>query len=310
MFSGVTGLCLNDDHQTFTVVLPYQYKIFRCDPFGLVFSKECQASFGAPATFDGYRLIALIGSPSSSSQFNSKAVRVFDHKEGRDTFACAFSDHVLAVKIGGNVVIAACLGKIEVWRAKPKQKMHSFPSGLNIYSPLDLSRDCNNFIMTGANPRCLTINRGMGNDLKQNPMNIDDAPVSLVKFSDDTLLFGTAGFDATVTRIWEFSTNACVAILDRGHSSNVQTLDFSPGNEYVATCGRDGNLRIFDIRRRSTIAKKTTSAAAVLNLGREVHMPRVAWLSTAVIVVVTLDGDFFRIGFDGSNLRQERVSFL
>jgi WD40 repeat protein len=311
MFSPIRGICLNDDRQTFTVVLPSQYRIFRYEPLGLIFSKDCEeAPFGSVATFDGYRFIALTGSPSSSG-FNSKTVRVFDHQTGREIFNQKFSDHVLTMKLGRDLVIVACSERIEVWKTMPRpEKLHSFMYQLNVHAPLDFAKDSANFIIPGANPQQIVINRGIGNSLRQSPVIVDEVPISLVKLSDDTSLFASTGFGGKVTRIWDFRTASCAAILDKGQSTDVQTVSFSPGNEYVATCGKDGLLKVFDIRRRVANAMKTTTSVCQLSLCQEVHTPRLMWMSSSIIVVVTLEGDMYKVEFDGSSLEKEKVSFL
>lgn len=315
MISPIRSLCFNDDRQTFTIVLPSQYRIFRCDPFGMIFSRECEdLSLGSVATYHGYRLIALTGSPSPSSSFNSKCVRIFDHQNGQVTFEHTFPDHILTLQLGNDVVVIAMHCKVEVWNTKTNQMIHNFGTGLNVHVPLTISKDSSAIITAGGHAKQLSISKGIGATLKTSTLTADDNPISLVRFSDDGQFFASASFNGTRINIFDARTFSLMAILDRGANDIIQTMDFSPNGDYIASCSKDATIRIFDIRRKMQNTTKTTPPVCQikieLNKEQTISMPRLEWLNSALIGLTSLDGDYYKLNFTGMNVDYEKSTFL
>lgn len=312
MFSPFRSLCFNDDRQTFTIVLPSQYRIFRCDPFGMIFSRECEdLSLGTVvATYDGYRYIALTGAPSLQN-FNSKSVRVFDHQTGQKPFEHTFPDHILSLGIGKNIIVVCMYMKTEVWNMSTKQMLYSIGSGKNVHAPLAISPNSSSIIIGGSNERSITIYRGIESQLQPVNAGVDETAVSLVKFSDDCHLFATSGFTGDYIRVWDFKSLALVATLERGAKEDVvMAIDFSPSGDFLASISKDGLLRIFDIRKRNQNPKKPTKCVCSENLGQPQNMPRFTWLNSMLLGLASLEGDYYKISFDSSSLEFEKIPFL
>ena len=311
MFSPIRCVCFNDDRQTFTIVLPSQYRIFRCDPFGMIFSRDCDdLSLGTAATYSGYRFIGLTGSPSPST-FNSKCIRVFDHQTGQVVFDHAFSDHVLTLALGNETVVCAMHRLIEVWNSRTNQLVHTFETGVNVHVPLSLSKDSKNLITAGSNAKQVTVYKGIGYGLKSHSFVADEGAVSVTRFSDNCQYFATAGFTGNSIRVWDLLTMNCVAILERsGKGDIIQSMDFSPTCEYFASCSKNGTVRVYDIRRKVTNASKADAPVCTLSLAPEVYMPRVCWLASDLLGVATLEGDYYRLAFNGQSLEKEVTAFL
>lgn len=311
MFSPIRSLCFNDDRQTFTIVLPSQYRIFRCDPFGMIFSRECEdLSLGTVATYDGYRYIALAGAPSPQN-FNSKSVRVFDHQTGQKPFEHTFQDHILSLGIGKNIIVVCMYNQTEVWSTSTKQLIYSLKSGKNVHVPLAIAPDSSSIIVGGSNERSITIYRGIESQLQPVNAGVDESAVSLVKFSDDCRLFATSGFTGDYIRVWDFKTLALVATLERGTKEDVvMAIDFSPSGDFLASISKDGLLRIFDIRKRNQNPKKPTKCACSENLGQPLYMPRFTWLNSMLLGLASLEGDYYKISFDSSSIEFEKIPFL
>ena len=311
MFSPIRSLCFNDDRQTFTIVLPSQYKIFRCDPFGPIFSRDCEElSLGGAATCNGYRLIALTGSPSPAP-FNSKSIRVFDHQNGQVTFDHQFPDHVLTMALSTDTVVCAMHCKIEVWNTRMNNCVYSFTTGLNVHVPLCLSKDARSLLTAGDRANQVSFYRNMGADLRHNTFVAEDSPVSLVKFSDNYQYFATAAFKGATIRIWEYFSTNCVGILARDDREDIiQTMDFSPNSQFFACCNKDGIVKVFNITRKSNNPSRPMIPACSCKLSDGVHMPRICWLSNELIGVITLEGESYRLTFTGTSLEKEEASFL
>ncbi|OHT05312.1 hypothetical protein TRFO_26931 [Tritrichomonas foetus] len=311
MISPIRSLCFNDDRQTFTIVLPSQYRIFRCDPFGMIFSRECEdLSLGAVATYSGYRFIALAGAPSPKV-FNSKSVRVFDHQTGQLTFEHDFSDHILSMGIGKDIIVVCMYTKTEVWNTRTGQMMYNLGCGKNVHVPMAISPNSTNLILSGPTDKQVALHRGIGGQIQSSNFVVDEAAVSLVKFSDDGTLFATAGFSGNCIRIWELKTLSTCAILDRGSKEDIiMAIDFSPSSDFVASVSKSGVIRVYDIRRRAPNATRATQPVCTENLGQPVYMPRFSWINSMLIGLASLEGDYYKITFNGSSLECEKTPFL
>lgn len=277
----------------------------------MIFSRDCDdLSLGTAATYSGYRFIGLTGSPSPS-RFNSKSIRVFDHQTGQVVFDHYFPDHVLTLALGNETVICAMHCRIEVWNSRTNQLVHAFDTGLNVHVPLAFSKDSKNLVTAGGNAKQVTIYKGIGYGLKQHSFVADEGAVSAVRFSDNCQYFATAGFTGNVIRVWDLLTMNCVAILERtGKNDIIQSMDFSPTCEYFASCSKNGTVRVFDIRRKVTNASTPDRPVCTINLAPDVYMPRVCWLATDLIGVATLEGDYYRLSFNGQALEKEVTAFL
>jgi hypothetical protein len=182
MISPIRTLCINDDRKTFTIVLPTQYRIYRADPFDSVFSRDCEdLSLGSVATFDGFRLLALTGAPSSPT-FSTKSVRIFDHRTGQLTFDQTLSDHILTMRLGADIIVCAMHCKIEVWQIRTRTLLHNFTTGLNVHVPLALSPNSGNLIIAGTSGRHIGLHKGIGGTLNSSTFSADDTTISNTLF--------------------------------------------------------------------------------------------------------------------------------
>ena len=313
MYSPIRSLCFNDDRQTFTIVLPSQYRIFRCDPFGMIFSRDCEdLSLGAVATFDGYRFVALSGAPSPE-KFNSRSVRVFDHQTGQIAFDHQCKDHVLSMGIGKNIVVVCMYTKTEVYSMRDGQMIYNLGSCKNVHIPFALSPDSDNLILAGDKDNKISLHRGLNSKLHTSSYIVDENPVSLAKFSDDGELFATASFSGDCIRIWELRSISTCAILDRGNKEDIiMALDFSPSNDFFAAVSKgskDAVIRIYDIRRRQQNTTKLTKPVCTYELD-QIIMPRIVWLNSMSLGLSSLKGDFYKFTFNGSSLEYEKMPFF
>jgi len=302
----IRALCFNDDHQTFTVVLPSHYQIIRCTPFGVVFTRDADGrSLGAVATYDGYRFIALTGTPSST-RFSSKAVQVFDHQTGRVIFLQYFENHILAIALGHEIVVCAMHRVIEVWSTQG-QRLHTFETAENWHVPLALSRDSKGLIATrGAQTR---YPYSTGSAPRSHRPQCARATIQCCWFGfrapgrvrhRDLLRGGSLHLGLRHARL-------CHGLEHGSTEDMAQSMDFSPDGS-LATCSLDGSVRILEIRRKHGSAH--VAATPTVKLGGEMCAPRVAWLSSDVVAVATLDGIFSRITVGDQGVTQEGTAFL
>jgi WD40 repeat protein len=310
MISPIRSLCFNDDRKTFTIVLPSQYRIYRADPFDIVFSRDCEdLSLGSVATHDGYRLVALTGAPSSPT-FSTKSVRVFDHRTGQLAFDHTLSDHILTMRLAADTIVCAMHCKIEVWQTRTRTLLHTLTTGLNVHVPIALSPNASALIIAGTTGRHISLHKGVGGTLNSSTFTADETTISIVSFSDDSSLFATAAFNGNQIYVWDVRTVSHVAILDRGSGDHVQTIDFSPSNDHFAACSKEGTVRVWDIKRRVANAMKPTAQLCAVSIAPKVSMPRIAWLGASALGVTTLEGDFFKVKLAGANLEVEKTPFL
>jgi len=310
MISPIRSLCFNDDRQTFTIVLPSQYRVFRCEPFGMIFSRDCDdLSLGTVATYNGYRFLALTGSPSPPV-FNSKCVKVFDHQTGSVVFDHTFSDHILTMKLGDGVIICCFHCKIEIWNTITNKIIFGCDTGINVHCPLAISPDSSTVVTSGADSKKLNIISGIKAGTNSKSLPADTSAVSVVQFSSNGQLFATSAFSGSNIRVWDNKDKNCIAILERKPQGDiVQTLDFSPDCGFLATCSKDGLVRIFDLRRKPKVVQKEMPPICTAELS-SLSMPRVSWISPTTLSVISLEGGFFKLYFNGSSLDVETTSFF
>ena len=310
MISPIRNLCFNDDHQTFTVVLPSQYRIFRCDPFGMIFSRELEdLSLFNVATFSGYRFLALTGS-LSPPLFNSKCIRIFDHQTGEITFNHTFEDHILTLKLGDGIVVINMYMKIQIWNTNTQTMLQNIPIGHNVHCPLSLSPDSNFLLCSGDTDMKVNFCSHIRDNFTKKQVKIEYfGAISLLQFAHDNKTFAETTFSGDSLGIFNSQTLSCFITLDKQSEGDiVQTLDFSPNLEYVATCSKDAIVRIYEIKQKTgmlnaipPIVKATLPS---------VTMPRLSWMTDESIGVISLDGDYYRLQFNGTSLEFDSTTFL
>ena len=313
MISPIRSLCFNDDRQTFTIVLPSQYRIFRCEPFGMIFSRECDdLSLGSVATYDGYRYLALTGSPSPS-RFNSKSVRIFDHQSGQVIFEHTFDNHVLALALGKDVIVCAMHKQVEVWNTITNQLIFKTNTGLNVHVPLAISADSSSALIPGEYSESHEYHLGILQNLSQNPQVCrtdigEETPISLVRFSSDGKFYGSGSFNSNEIRIWNLNSLNLLFTLVKEGNDLVQDFDFSLDSDYVATVSKEGKVRIYSLRRQRP--PKTLNPIATLSINQEITMPRLTWTGSSTLGMTSLEGDFYKLELNENVLEYESTTYL
>ena len=310
MISPIRNLCFNDDHQTFTVVLPSQYRIFRCDPFGMIFSRELEdMSLSNVATYSGYRFLALTGSLSPPI-FNSKCVRIFDHQTGEITFDHSFEDFILALKLGEGIVVINMYMKVQIWDTNTKSMLQNIPIGHNVHCPLSLSPDSNFLICSGDTDMKINFCSHIRDNFTRKQVKIEySSAISLLQFAQDNKTFAETTFSGNTVGIFNSQTVSCFITLNKeGEGDIIQTIDFSPNLEYVATCSKDAIVRIYEIKKMTGMLNALPPL--VMTTLPSVTMPRISWMTDEYIGVISLEGDYYRLQFNGTSLEVESTPFL
>lgn len=313
MISPIRSLCFNDDHETFTIVLPSQYRVFRCDPFGMILGREMEEySLGQVATYDGYRFLALTGSPSPPD-FNSKCIKIFDHSTGQICFEHQFNDHILSMKLGDGIVVINTHCRIEIWNTNTKELYNSFEIGLNVHCPIAINPESRVIICSGQDDKkvsiCTNI-RDRNINRKNCVVEEKGISISLVAYNRSGSLFAVATFGGEKIYIFDSLMVNCITTLDRGNSGDIiQTVDFSPNDNYLASCSKDGEVRIFDVRKTTRGASLLQAPIAKTKLS-SVTMPRICWMKNEIIGVTSLEGDFYKLTLKDDNLSVDVSPFL
>ena len=312
MISPIRTLCFNDDRQTFTVILPSQYRIFRCEPFGMIFSRECDdISLGCVvATYDGYRFLAITGSPSPP-MFNSKCLRIYDHQTGQIVFDNQFEDHILAIRLGNGVLVVNMHKKIEIWSTTGKKILSKFDIGSNVHCPLAISPDSSSIICGGSDEKKINICTISKNDsVSKQPLKVDLSAVSLITYSPNKTYFATSAFNGTDISIWDSKSNQLVVKLEKQNASDIiQTLDFSPDSSSVVCCSKDGVVKIYDLRKQYKGMNKPLPPLLNVQIGT-VTMPRLSWMTDEIIGITSLEGDYYKLTLQNGTLEVEQTPFL
>ena len=313
MISPIRTLCFNDDKQTFTVILPSQYRIFRCEPFGMIFSRECDdISLGCVvSTYNGYRFLALTGSPSPP-MFNSKCLRIYDHQTGQIVFEHQFDDHILSIRLGNGIIVVNVHRKIEVWNTTQNKLIGKFDIGINVHCPLSISPDSSAIVAGGSDDKRVTFCTFTKSDSlsKQQLKLEDDSAISVVVFSPNSSLFAVSSFGANNILILDAKTHKFVAKLEKPLGNDItQAIDFSPDSFNVVCCSKEGMVRVFDLRKQFKGSDKPLSPVCSLQIG-SVTMPRLSWMNNETIGITSLEGDFYKLTFTNGSLEVETTPFL
>ena len=311
MISPIRTLCFNDDRQTFTVILPSQYRIFRCEPFGMIFSRECDdISLGCVvATYDGYRFLAITGSPSPP-MFNSKCLRIFDHQTGQIVFDNQFEDHILSIRLGNGILVVNMHKKIEIWSTINKKIISKFDIGINVHCPLAISPDSSTIICGGSDDKKITICTISKNDsVSKHNLKVDSNSISLISFSPNKTYFATSAFNGSEIHLWDIKYNHIVSLEKQSSSDIIQTLDFSPDSSSIVCCSKDGLVRVYDLRKQYKGMVKPLPPICSLQIGT-VTMPRISWMTDETIGITSLEGDFYKLTLSNGSLEVEQTPFL
>ncbi|EAY09502.1 hypothetical protein TVAG_102510 [Trichomonas vaginalis G3] len=314
MISPIRSLCFNDDHETFTIVLPSQYRVFRCDPFGMILGREMEEySLGNVATYDGYRFLAITGSPSPPD-FNSKCIKIFDHSTGQIKFEHQFNEHILTMKLGDGLVVINMHCRIEIWNTNTKELFSALDIGLNVHCPLCIAPDSKSIICSGQDDKKIWLcNNIREKNLAKRNCGVEEkgVSISLSAYNRNGTLFAIATFGGEKIYIFDAKMLNCIATLERGNPGDIiQSIDFSPNEYYIATCSKDAEVRVFDIRKNSRGANVLQQPVIKVKLP-SVTMPRICWIKNDVIGVTSLDGDFHKITLkDETNFEVQTSPFL
>lgn len=305
MLSPIRSLCFNDDHETFTIVLPSQYRVFKCDPFGMIFSRELEdLSLWALATFDGYRFLAITGSPSAAS-FNTQCIRVFDHKTGTTVFDHAFEDHILNIRLGDDLALCCFHCYIQGVCISMGQILFKVPFGANVHVPMAISPDSKSMITPGPNSNEIAHFWGLKTSINRQVNKVADEAVAFVQFSRDGKMYATIPFVSKSIKIWDSTQK--LEIVELVSDGIVQSIDFTEDNKTIATVSSSGQVRVYTI---STFADDPIQPNAVFDLSSHVIMPRIIWLDASTLCVISLTGDLYRIPIQGNSDSYETTTFL
>jgi WD40 repeat protein len=111
-----------------------------------------------------------------------------------------------------------------------------------------------------------------------------DAPVWSVKYSPDGAKLLSGSHDTTA-RIWDASTGAELARLDR-HADFVANVCWSPDGEHVLTCGNDKAVHVWeaDGTHRSAVGPPHQAGVWALAIDREGNVCHAALDGTVHVV--------------------------
>lgn len=127
--------------------------------------------------------------------------------------------------------------------------------------------------------------------------------ISMVKLSRDGQLLLSAGYDGFI-RITAIRSRRTVKEFNL-HDSFVTDCSFSPDEQLVFSCGADGRLIIYDLRKGSSIATLTPFSSDQLTHGAIVKI--ILDEATSELLVCSKAGGIVRIGFDGKVISDRKI---
>ncbi|MCP4901562.1 MAG: WD40 repeat domain-containing protein, partial [bacterium] len=74
-----------------------------------------------------------------------------------------------------------------------------------------------------------------------------NGPAIALAWNDDGSLIVSGGSDGPLVQVWDVERGEAIATMDVGHSASIESLDFSPDGQFVASGSRDWTVRVWDV---------------------------------------------------------------
>lgn len=118
-------------------------------------------------------------------------------------------------------------------------------------------------VAIGCGDRTVRVMR-FGDGQLQSLLEGSAAPVTAVAFDREATRIVGGHSDGAV-RVWDLKTASSIRTLGSGHKREISCVDYHPFGDFAATAGRDRVLRIWDMRRSTSVQSHKATAEELCN---------------------------------------------
>ncbi|XP_041992817.1 autophagy-related protein 18d-like isoform X2 [Salvia splendens] len=334
----------NQDSGCFATGTSHGFRIYNCNPFKETFRRDLKTGgFKIIEMLFRCNILALVGT-KVNTQYPPNNVIIWDDFQSRCIGEFSFRSEIRAVKLRRDRVVVVLEHKIYVYNFMDLKLLHQIETLANPRGLCCLSHHPNTSVLA-----CPGLQRGQVRvehfGLNRTTLiNAHDSKIACLTLTMDGLLLATASLRGTLIRIFNTMDGTRLQEVRRGVdradiynialSPNVQWLAVSSDKDSTAATGpisfnQSSSNALQPLITRSTSANPSSSFSFLKGVlpkyfssewsFAQFHFPGITQFITTfgsqnTVIVVGLDGSFYRCSFDpvngGEMVKQEYVRFL
>ncbi|GFY83544.1 autophagy 18 D-like protein [Actinidia rufa] len=300
----------NQDYGCFAAGTSRGFRIYNCDPFKETFRRNLKSGgFGIIEMLFRSNILALVGG-KTNSQYPPNKVIIWDDHQSRCIGEFSFRSEVRAVKLRRDRIVVVLEYKIYVYNFMDLKLLYQIETLVNPRGLCCLSHNSNTSVLAcpGLRTRAACLNLTM-----------------------DGLLLATASTKGTLIRIFNTMDGTRLQEVRRGvDKADIYSIAFSPNVQWLrCQVTRNSSSSLNPLISPSTSANPSSSLSFMKGMlpkyfssewsFAQFHIPEytefiASFGSQNTVIIVGMDGSFYRCSFDpvngGEMLQQEYVRFL
>ncbi|XP_047939791.1 autophagy-related protein 18d-like isoform X3 [Salvia hispanica] len=328
----------NQDSGCFAAGTSHGFRIYNCNPFKETFRRDLKTGgFKIIEMLFRCNILALVGT-KVNTQYPPNNVIIWDDFQSRCIGEFSFRSEIRAVKLRRDRVVVVLEHKIYVYNFMDLKLLHQIETLANPRGLCCLSHHPNTSVLA-----CPGLQRGQVRvehfGLNRTTLiNAHDSKIACLTLTMDGLLLATASLRGTLIRIFNTLDGTRLQEVRRGvDRADIYNIALSPNVQWLAVSSDKGPISynqsssnaLEPLITRSTSANPSSSFSFLKGVlpkyfssewsFAQFHFPGVTQFITTfgsqnTVIVVGLDGSFYRCSFDpvngGEMVKQEYVRFL
>ncbi|XP_041992818.1 autophagy-related protein 18d-like isoform X3 [Salvia splendens] len=328
----------NQDSGCFATGTSHGFRIYNCNPFKETFRRDLKTGgFKIIEMLFRCNILALVGT-KVNTQYPPNNVIIWDDFQSRCIGEFSFRSEIRAVKLRRDRVVVVLEHKIYVYNFMDLKLLHQIETLANPRGLCCLSHHPNTSVLA-----CPGLQRGQVRvehfGLNRTTLiNAHDSKIACLTLTMDGLLLATASLRGTLIRIFNTMDGTRLQEVRRGvDRADIYNIALSPNVQWLAVSSDKGPISfnqsssnaLQPLITRSTSANPSSSFSFLKGVlpkyfssewsFAQFHFPGITQFITTfgsqnTVIVVGLDGSFYRCSFDpvngGEMVKQEYVRFL
>ncbi|KAL1559358.1 Autophagy-related protein 18d [Salvia divinorum] len=328
----------NQDYGCFAAGTSHGFRIYNCNPFKETFRRDLKTGgFKIIEMLFRCNILALVGT-KLNTQYPPNNVIIWDDFQSRCIGEFSFRSEIRAVRLRRDRVVVVLEYKIYVYNFMDLKLLHQIETLANPRGLCCLSHHPNTSVLA-----CPGLQRGQVRvehfGLNRTTLiNAHDSKIACLTLTMDGLLLATASLRGTLIRIFNTMDGTRLQEVRRGvDRADIYNIALSPNVQWLAVSSDKGPISfnqsssnaLEPLISRSTSANPSSSFYFLKGVlpkyfssewsFAQFHFPGGTQFITTfgsqnTVIVVGLDGSFYRCSFDpvngGEMVKQEYVCFL
>ncbi|XP_042067573.1 autophagy-related protein 18d-like isoform X2 [Salvia splendens] len=326
----------NQDSGCFAAGTSHGFSIYNCNPFKETFRRDLKTGgFKIIEMLFRCNILALVGT-KINTQYPPNNVIIWDDFQSRCIGEFSFRSEIRAVKLRRDRVVVVLEHKIYVYNFMDLKLLHQIETLANPRGLCCLSHHPNTSVLA-----CPGLQRGQVRvehfGLNRTTIiNAHDSKIACLTLTMDGLLLATASLRGTLIRIFNTMDGTRLQEVRRGvDRADIYNIALSPNVQWLAVSSDKGPISFNQSSSNALEPLITRSANPSSSFSflkgvlpkyfssewsfAQFHFPGVTQFITTfgsqnTVIVVGLDGSFYRCSFDpvngGEMVKQEYVRFL